>query len=192
MMIIQTDLPGLLVVQKTIYEDERGYFMEIYNQREWVQSGISLTFVQDNMSVSKKGTLRGLHYQKEHPQGKLVSVLQGEIYDVAVDLRQDSAAFGHWRGFRLSGENHKQLYIPAGFAHGFLCLSEQAIVHYKATDFYYPGDEGCIAWNDPTLDIDWPVKRVNGVVQPEMPDGTPLTLSTKDDQAVFFDDHNDF
>lgn len=189
MTIVQTDLPGLLIVKKSIYEDNRGYFMEIYNLREWDQLGLPITFVQDNMSVSKKGTLRGLHYQKVHPQGKLVSVLHGEIYDVAVDLREGGATFGQWRGFRLSSENHKQLFIPAGFAHGFLCLSDQAIVHYKATDFYYPGDEGSIAWDDSKLNIAWPVKCINGVVQHEMKDGTPLTLSLKDDHATSFDDY---
>lgn len=189
MDIIKCDLSGLLIVKKSVYEDVRGYFMEIYNQQEWDEQGLTFVFVQDNLSMSKKGTLRGLHYQKTHPQGKLVSVLVGEIYDVVVDIRKDSPTFGQWRGFILSSDNHKQLFIPAGFAHGFLCLSEQAIVNYKTTDFYYPGDEGNIAWNDLRLNISWPVKRINGVMQHEMNDGTPLTLSIKDDNATSFDSY---
>ena len=149
-------IEGLCVIEPEIHLDARGYFTESYNQKDMQEAGLNVNFVQDNQSGSVKGVLRGLHYQKEHPQGKLVRVIRGRVYDVAVDIRRESATYGKWFGIELSEENKKQLYIPEGFAHGFLVLSENAEFCYKCTDFYYPGDEGGIAWNDPTLGIKWP------------------------------------
>ena len=149
-------IEGLCVIEPEIHLDARGYFTESYNQKDMQEAGLNVNFVQDNQSGSVKGVLRGLHYQKEHPQGKLVRVIRGRVYDVAVDIRRGSVTFGKWFGIELSEENRKQLYIPEGFAHGFLVLSENAEFCYKCTDFYHPGDEGGIAWNDPTLGIQWP------------------------------------
>ncbi len=149
-------IEGLCVIEPEIHLDARGYFTESYNQKDMQEAGLNVNFVQDNQSGSVKGVLRGLHYQKEHPQGKLVRVIRGRVYDVAVDIRRGSVTYGKWFGIELSEENRKQLYIPEGFAHGFLVLSENAEFCYKCTDFYYPGDEGGIAWNDPTLGIKWP------------------------------------
>ncbi len=149
-------IEGLCVIEPEIHLDARGYFTESYNQKDMQEAGLNVNFVQDNQSGSVKGVLRGLHYQKEHPQGKLVRVIRGSVYDVAVDIRRGSVTYGKWFGIELSEENRKQLYIPEGFAHGFLVLSENAEFCYKCTDFYYPGDEGGIAWNDPTLGIQWP------------------------------------
>jgi dTDP-4-dehydrorhamnose 3,5-epimerase len=147
---------GLFEIQPKIFGDSRGYFLESYSQRDFEQAGINTNFVQDNQSRSVKGVLRGLHFQKSHPQGKLVSVIEGEVFDVAVDMRHSSATFGKWYGVVLSGEKKNQLYIPEGFAHGFLVLSETAVFSYKCTDFYYPEDEGGIIWNDPDIGINWP------------------------------------
>lgn len=149
-------IEGLCVIEPEIHLDARGYFTESYNQKDMQEAGLNVNFVQDNQSGSVKGVLRGLHYQKEHPQGKLVRVIRGRVYDVAVDIRRGSVTYGKWFGIELSEENRKQLYIPEEFAHGFLVLSENAEFCYKCTDFYYPGDEGGIAWNDPTLGIQWP------------------------------------
>ncbi len=149
-------IEGLCVIEPEIHLDARGYFTESYNQKDMQEAGLNVNFVQDNQSGSVKGVLRGLHYQKEHPQGKLVRVIRGRVYDVAVDIRRGSVTYGKWFGIELSEENRKQLYIPEGFAHGFLVLSENAEFCYKCTDFYHPGDEGGIAWNDPTLGIQWP------------------------------------
>ena len=149
-------IEGLCVIEPEIHLDVRGYFTESYNQKDMQEAGLNVDFVQDNQSGSVKGVLRGLHYQKEHPQGKLVRVIRGRVYDVAVDIRRGSVTYGKWFGIELSEENRKQLYIPEGFAHGFLVLSENAEFCYKCTDFYHPGDEGGIAWNDPTLGIQWP------------------------------------
>ncbi len=149
-------IEGLCVIEPEIHLDARGYFTESYNQKDMQEAGLNVDFVQDNQSGSVKGVLRGLHYQKEHPQGKLVRVIRGRVYDVAVDIRRGSVTYGKWFGIELSEENRKQLYIPEGFAHGFLVLSENAEFCYKCTDFYHPGDEGGIAWNDPTLGIQWP------------------------------------
>jgi dTDP-4-dehydrorhamnose 3,5-epimerase len=143
-----------------VFGDERGYFFESYNERDLAQAGLEARFVQDNQSLSRRGILRGLHFQKTHPQGKLVRVIAGEVYDVAVDLRSASATFGRHFGLVLSGSEHNQLYVPAGFAHGFLVLSETALFAYKCTDYYHPEDEGGIRWDDPTLAIDWPLKDV--------------------------------
>lgn len=183
--VTKTNIEGLVVIEPTVHGDDRGYFMETYNQNDMKKAGIDAVFVQDNQSMSTKGVLRGLHYQKEFPQAKLVRVIKGEVFDVAVDLRKDSETYGEWYGIRLSEENKKQFYVPAGFAHGFLVLSDEAEFCYKVTDFYHPGDEGGIAWNDPNLGIEWP--GVTGEYQGNaaadgytMEDGTPLKLSDKD------------
>ncbi|MCC7430298.1 dTDP-4-dehydrorhamnose 3,5-epimerase [bacterium] len=157
MNINKTNLDGVFVIETNVFSDLRGYFMETYNQKRY--SELNLTFVQDNFSHSQKGTLRGLHYQLKNPQDKLVCVLRGEIFDVAVDIRQSSENFGKWFGTILSSENHKQIIIPKGFAHGFCVLSDEADVLYKCTDFYTPGDEFGILWSDPELKIDWKIKE---------------------------------
>lgn len=154
--VTEAPIKGLYVIEPTKHGDDRGYFMETYNYNDMKEAGLDMVFVQDNQSLSKKGVLRGLHFQKEYPQGKLVRVIKGEVFDVAVDLRADSATFGQWFGEILSAENCKQLYISPGFAHGFLVLSDEAEFCYKCTDFYHPGDEGGIIWNDPDLAITWP------------------------------------
>jgi dTDP-4-dehydrorhamnose 3,5-epimerase len=155
-IITPCQIPGLFEIQPKIFGDLRGYFFECYSQRDFYAAGISIPFVQDNQSKSGKGTLRGLHYQKTHPQGKLVRAIQGEVFDAAVDLRCDSPTYGKWHSVILSEEKQNQLYIPHGFAHGYLALTEQVIFSYKCTDFYYPEDEGGIIWNDPDISIDWP------------------------------------
>jgi len=152
----KTSIEGLAIIEPAVYGDERGYFMETYNYRDFAAAGFDMTFVQDNQSRSKKGVLRGLHYQKKNPQGKLVRVISGEVFDVAVDLRKGSVTFGKWFGVTLNEENKKQLYIPEGFAHGFLVLSETAEFVYKCTRFYDPEDEGGLLWNDPEIGIEWP------------------------------------
>ena len=149
-------IKGLKVVEPTVFGDARGYFMETYNQKDMIEAGLTMNFVQDNQSSSTKGVLRGLHFQKEFPQGKLVRVVKGSVFDVAVDLRSDSKTYGKWFGVELTEENKKQFYIPEGFAHGFLVLSDIAEFCYKCTDFYHPDDEGGIAWNDPTINVAWP------------------------------------
>lgn len=152
----KTSIEGLAIIEPAVYGDERGYFMETYNYRDFAAAGFDMAFVQDNQSRSKKGVLRGLHYQKKNPQGKLVRVISGEVFDVAVDLRKGSVTFGKWFGVTLSEENKNQLYIPEGFAHGFLVLSETAEFVYKCTRFYDPEDEGGLLWNDPEIGIEWP------------------------------------
>ena len=178
-------IEGLYIIQPTVHGDERGYFTETYNQRDMREAGLDMVFVQDNQSMSVKGVLRGLHFQKEYPQGKLVRVIKGRVFDVAVDLRANSKTYGKWFGVELSEENKKQFYISEGFAHGFLVLSEKAEFCYKVTDFYHPGDEGGLAWNDPEIGIEW--SEVLGTYQGSasaagyaMSDGTPLKLSEKD------------
>ena len=156
MNALPTPIEGLLVLEPKVFGDERGFFMESYNQRMFRElTGTSPDFVQDNHSRSARGVLRGLHYQLQQPQGKLVRVTSGVVFDVAVDLRRASPTFGRWHGVELSGENKRQFWVPAGFAHGFVVLSESADFLYKTTDFYAPQHERCIAWNDPTLAIDW-------------------------------------
>mgnify|MGYP000315935552 CR=1 FL=1 len=150
------DIEGLYVIEPTVFKDERGYFVETYNQNDMKEAGLDMVFVQDNQSMSTRGVLRGLHFQKQFPQGKLVRVVRGKVFDVAVDLRSDSKTYGKWFGVELSAENMKQFYIPEGFAHGFLVLSDEAEFCYKCTDFYHPDDEGGIAWNDPTINVAWP------------------------------------
>lgn len=178
-------IEGLCIITPAVHGDDRGYFMETYSQRDMEEAGIDITFVQDNQSMSVKGVLRGLHFQKQYPQTKLVRVIKGSVFDVAVDLRSGSATYGKWYGIVLTEENKKQFLIPRGFAHGFLVLSETAEFCYKCDDFYHPNDEGGLAWNDPEIGIIWP--EVTGVYQGTasaqgygMADGTPLTLSQKD------------
>ncbi|MCQ2061276.1 MAG: dTDP-4-dehydrorhamnose 3,5-epimerase [Fibrobacter sp.] len=156
---IKTSIEGIVVIEPTVFGDHRGYFMETYNQAEFAAAGLNMTFVQDNESRSKKGVLRGLHFQKKNPQGKLVRVIEGEVFDVAVDLRKGSPTFGKWEGVVLSEENKKQFYIPEGFAHGFAVLSERATFVYKCTRLYDPTDEGGLAWDDPEIGIKWPVEN---------------------------------
>ena len=152
------DIEGLKVITPQVFGDARGYFVETYNKNDFVEAGITCEFVQDNQSASKRGVLRGLHFQKEFPQDKLVRCINGEVFDVAVDLRKGSATYGKWFGVVLSAENKKQFFIPKGFAHGFLVLSDYAEFAYKCSDFYHPNDEGGLLWNDPEVGIDWPIK----------------------------------
>ena len=191
--VTKCPIEGLYIIEPAVHGDARGYFMETYNLRDMQEAGLNMNFVQDNQSMSVKGVLRGLHYQKEHPQGKLVRVIKGRVFDVAVDLRVGSATYGQWYGVELSAENHKQFYISEGFAHGFLVLSDTAEFCYKVTDFYRPGDEGGIAWNDPTIGVEWPqvVGTYNGTASAEgyiLADGTPLILSDKDQKQGLFED----
>lgn len=157
MKVIQTDLPGVLVVEPRVHRDERGFFVESYHARRYADAGIAETFVQDNHSRSVRGTLRGLHAQLERPQAKLVRVLRGEIFDVVADVRRGSPTFARWIAVRLSHDNFLQVYVPKGFAHGFCVLSEEAEVEYKCSDFYQPGDELGLKWDDPQVGVEWPV-----------------------------------
>jgi dTDP-4-dehydrorhamnose 3,5-epimerase len=159
-----TKLEGALIIEPLVFEDERGYFMETYNMKEFEEAGVQIKFVQDNESKSKKGVLRGLHFQYKKPQGKLVRAIKGRIFDVAVDLRKNSPTYGEWEAVILSEENKKQFYIPEGFAHGFLVLSDYAIVNYKCTELYHPEYEGGIRWDDPTLSIKWPLDQVDKII----------------------------
>jgi len=157
MEVIETDLPGLLIIEPKIFGDARGFFVETWNRERYERAGIPSGFVQDNLSLSRSGILRGLHYQKPNTQGKLVQVLLGEVYDVAVDIRIGSPTYGRWVGEILSAENKRQMYVPAGFAHGFCVTSDSALFSYKCTDIYNPQAEVSIIWNDPDIGIDWPV-----------------------------------
>ena len=161
---IKTPIEGLFIIETKVFQDDRGFFVESYNLNEFVSNGLRETFVQDNHSHSKKGVLRGLHFQHKHPQGKLVRVIRGKVFDVAVDLRKDSPTFGKWFGIELSEENHLQFYIPSGFAHGFLALEDVTDFLYKCTDFYYPDDELGIIWDDPTINICWPIDNIESMV----------------------------
>ena len=170
--VIQTAIPEVLILEPKVFGDSRGFFFESFNAKDFADvTGLNVSFVQDNHSRSVKGVLRGLHYQLQQAQGKLVRVTQGAVFDVAVDIRKSSPTFGKWVGCELSGTNHRQLWVPAGFAHGFVVMSESADFLYKTTDYYAPAHERCIAWNDPSIDITWPS------------DITPL-LSAKDMQGV--------
>lgn len=171
----KTSIEGVVIVDLRKFEDERGYFMEIYKRPDFVKGGIDANFIQDNQSASRKGVLRGLHFQKQFPQSKLVRVVSGKVFDVAVDLRKDSPTFGRWEGVVLSSENHRQFFIPKGFAHGFLVLSDYAEFCYKCDDVYHPNDEGGILWSDETIGIDWPT--LDGDVEFNK---TKLILSDKD------------
>lgn len=161
--VTKCPIDGLFIIEPAVHGDSRGYFMETYNQKDMHENGLDMVFVQDNQSMSTKGVLRGLHYQKQFPQGKLVRVIKGSVFDVAVDLRKDSKAFGKWYGVELTEENKKQFYIPEGFAHGFLVLSDIAEFCYKVTDFYHPGDEGGLMWNDPAIGIEWPLEGIDEI-----------------------------
>ncbi|MDO9132654.1 dTDP-4-dehydrorhamnose 3,5-epimerase [Hydrogenophaga sp.] len=172
MKVTPTAIPDVLIIEPKVFGDERGFFFESFNQKAFNEAtGLDVTFVQDNHSRSAKGVLRGLHYQVQQPQGKLVRVVRGAVFDVAVDIRQGSPTFGKWVGVELSEENHKQLWVPAGLAHGFLVLSESADFLYKTTDYYAPAHERCLMWNDMDLDITWPVT------------GSVPALSPKDQQG---------
>jgi len=177
MKFIPTDIPEVILIEPKIYSDQRGFFMESYQKMKFSQAGIDYEFVQDNHSSSKQGTLRGLHYQVTHTQGKLVRVVIGAIFDVAVDLRKSSSTYGKWVGLHLSEENRHQLWVPPGFAHGFYTLSAQADVVYKATDYFDPEGERCIRWDDPDLAIEWPI---SSEIQP--------LISVKDQAGVFLAD----
>jgi dTDP-4-dehydrorhamnose 3,5-epimerase len=157
--IIDTPISKLLIIEPKIFEDNRGYFFESYNKKEFEENGFKVKFVQDNHSRSKKGVLRGLHFQKKHSQGKLINVVQGKIWDVVVDLRTDSETFGKWYGIELSEINKRMLYVPEDFAHGFLALEDDTVLQYKCTDYYYPEYESGINWNDKNLKIDWPLEK---------------------------------
>ena len=170
-------IEGLKVIEPTVFGDERGYFMETYNYNDFKEAGIDMEFVQDNQSSSRKGVLRGLHFQIHYPQDKLVRVVNGEVFDVAVDLRAGSETYGKWFGVELSAENKKQFYIPEGFAHGFLVLSDEAEFAYKCTDFYHPGDEGGLKWDDPDIGVEWPTEE-----------GMELIISEKDKKWGGFKD----
>lgn len=172
MQVIATTIPEVLILEPRIFGDARGFFLESFNAGTFnTCTGLDVQFVQDNHSRSAKGVLRGLHYQMQQPQGKLVRVVQGEVFDVAVDMRQHSPTFGQWSGVHLSAANHRQLWIPAGFAHGFVVLSDTADFLYKTTDYYAPQHEACLKWDDPTVGIEWPLN-------------TTPSLSTKDQQGL--------
>ena len=182
-------IEGLCVITPAVHGDNRGYFMETYSQRDMVEAGIDIPFVQDNQSMSTKGVLRGLHFQKHYPQTKLVRAIKGSVFDVAVDLRAGSATYGKWHGVLLTEENKKQFLIPKGFAHGFLVLSDVAEFCYKCDDFYHANDEGGLAWNDPAIGIQWPevIGNYQGTACAQgytLCDGTPLNLSDKDQKWV--------
>lgn len=180
MNVIHTPLPGVLILEPSVFGDDRGFFYESFNARTFeAQTGVTTCFVQDNHSASRRGVLRGLHYQLENAQGKLVRVTRGEVLDVAVDIRRSSACFGQWFATRLSADNHRQLWIPQGFAHGFLVLSESAEFLYKTTDYYNPAAERCIRWDDPDLAIDWQLDA-------------PPQLSGKDQAGQWFKDADVF
>lgn len=182
--VTKCPIDGLYIIEPTIHDDQRGYFFESYNSRDMQEAGIDRKFVQDNENFSIKGVLRGLHFQKNYPQCKLARVIEGAVFDVAVDLRRESKTYGKWYGVELSAENHRQFLIPEGFAHGILVLTDTARFVYKCTDFWHPGDEGGIAWNDPEVGIKWP--GVHGVYKGSpsaegyMLDDVPLSLSEKD------------
>jgi len=183
--VTKCPIEGLYIIEPAVHGDSRGYFMETYSQRDMQENGLNMVFVQDNQSMSTKGVLRGLHFQKEYPQGKLVRVIKGSVFDVAVDLRTGSETYGQWYGVELTEENKKQFYISEGFAHGFLVLTDTAEFCYKVTDFYHPGDEGGLAWNDPEIGVEWPgvVGEYPGGASAAgytLADGTPLNLSDKD------------
>ena len=183
--VTKCEIDGLYIIEPTVHGDSRGYFVETYNSKDMAEAGLDMVFVQDNQSASCKGVLRGLHFQKEFPQGKLVRVIKGRVFDVAVDLRKDSKTYKKWFGVELSEENKKQFYISEGFAHGFLVLSDYAEFCYKVTDFYHPGDEGGLAWNDPQIAIEWPEIKgeYNGTASADgytLNDGTKLIISEKD------------
>jgi len=162
-----TRIDGVYIIEPKTFGDSRGYFMETYNKEQFCEAGLNMIFVQDNESKSSKGVLRGLHFQKKHSQGKLVRVTKGEVFDVAVDLRTGSPTYGQWEGVILSDENKKQFYIPEGFAHGFLVLSDEAVFNYKCTDIYSPEYDGGVMWNDPEINIEWPLDLIKNIILSE-------------------------
>ncbi len=174
MKVTKTKIAGVLIIEPKVFGDARGFFLETFNAKRYAEAGIIESFVQDNHSHSAKGVLRGLHFQKQYPQGKLVKVTQGSVFDVAVDIRQNSPTYGQWVGITLSAEKHTQFYVPPGLAHGFCVISETADFHYKCTEYYHPEDEGSIRWDDPEIGIQWPV--------------TEPVLSDKDSNAMYFKD----
>ena len=176
--VSECEIKDLLIIEPTVFGDSRGYFMETYNQRELAKAGLNVCFVQDNQSKSIGGVLRGLHFQKHFPQGKLVRVISGAVFDVAVDLRPESVTFGRWHAEVLSAENMKQMYVPEGFAHGFYVLSDEAVFCYKCTNYYHPDDEGGIRWDDAAIGINWPL----------IP-GTEVLLSEKDKKHPSFEEY---
>ena len=177
-----TSIPDVLIIEPKVFGDDRGWFFESFNEKEFSDAvGRDITFVQDNHSSSKKGILRGLHYQNQQTQGKLVRVCHGAVFDVAVDLRKASSTFGQWVGVELSAENNKQMWIPEGFAHGFLVLSDEAEFLYKTTDYWHPSSEQCIAWNDPTLDIQWPQIGRDPILNPKDQQGLSWSQAPKFD-----------
>ena len=177
MKVTPTVIPDVLIIEPKVFGDDRGFFFESFNQKTFNDAtGLNLSFVQDNHSRSVKGVLRGLHYQVQQAQGKLVRVMLGAVFDVAVDIRRSSPTFGQWVGVELTEQNHKQLWVPAGFAHGFLVLSESADFLYKTTDYYAPAHERCIAWNDPAIGIDWP-SGLTPLLSPKDQAGLPLILA---------------
>jgi dTDP-4-dehydrorhamnose 3,5-epimerase len=173
MKILSNELPGVILIEPTIHRDERGLFYEAFNRNDYQQAGLDMDFVQVNVSYSNAGVLRGLHYQLDQPQGKLVTVLHGRIFDVVVDMRRQSTTFGHWTGVELSGHNHKLIWIPPGFSHGFYTLSDGATVVYKVTDYYVPKQARTLLWNDPELGIEWPLREA-----------VPLTLNEADQAGL--------
>lgn len=164
---IATKIPDLYIIEPKVFGDNRGYFMESYSQKDFAEAGLTMTFVQDNESKSRQGVLRGLHFQTKHTQGKLVRVTQGEVWDVAVDLRKDSPTFGQWEGVYLNAENKRQLYVPEGFAHGFVVTSEEAVFNYKCTDFYAPEYDSGLLWNDEDVAIEWPLEGLGEILLSE-------------------------
>lgn len=191
--VTKCPIEGLYIIEPAVHGDKRGYFMETYNQNDMHEAGLDMVFVQDNQSMSTKGVLRGLHFQKHFPQGKLVRAIKGRVFDVAVDLRMESKTYGKWYGVELTEENKKQFYISEGFAHGFLVLSETAEFCYKVTDFYHPGDEGGLAWNDPMIGIEWPELEGDYLGNCEagnyhLSDGTKINLSDKDQKWLVLKD----
>lgn len=178
--VIKTKIDGLVIIEPSVFGDHRGYFMETYNEEEFHQAGLTMRFVQDNESKSSKGVLRGLHFQTKFSQGKLVRATKGEVYDVAVDLRNGSSTYGQWAGVLLTEENKTMFYIPEGFAHGFMVVSEEAVFNYKCTNLYAPEYDGGIRWNDPEVGIEWPLDKIDDVL-----------LSEKDEKLPFLNEISD-
>ena len=183
---IPTKIPDLVIIEPKVFGDDRGYFMETYSQKDFAEAGLTMTFVQDNESKSRKGVLRGLHFQTKQTQGKLVRVTQGEVWDVAVDLRKGSPTYGQWEGVYLSAENKRQFYVPKGFAHGFVVTSEEAVFNYKCTDFYAPEYDSGLLWNDPEVGIEWPLEGLGEILLSEK-DKKQKTLSELKDLPFIYE-----
>lgn len=186
---IPTKIPDLVIIEPKVFGDDRGYFMETYSQKDFAEAGLTMTFVQDNESKSRKGVLRGLHFQTKQTQGKLVRVTQGEVWDVAVDLRKGSPTYGQWEGVYLSAENKRQFYVPEGFAHGFVVTSEEAVFNYKCTDFYAPEYDSGLLWNDPEVGIEWPLEGLGEILLSEK-DKKQKTLSELKDLPFIYEGEN--